>query len=173
MLQKIFRLHYKIMFNVGKFLIQKSYPLNQFGSLLINNVLTQNLKLDFGLEIMGIEKLNKSKSIHLTLNNYLLLEANDLLPSIFYILQSEPLIKEFSEYKIIFCAAISEYKEFSLHSNFLIEPNTTILNYYDHYKNNLKYLSRKNYNTNNIDIIKVQIWNVDHLRYKNLYINKI
>ena len=170
MLKKIFRIHYKLMFYIGNILIKKSYPLNHFGSYLINSVLTKNLKLDFGLEIINIKKLNKSKSINLTLNNHLQLEANELLPSIFYIIKSEPAIKEFSEFKIVFCTAISEYKEFSLHTNFLIEPNTTILDYYNHYKNNLKYLNKKNYNTNNIDIIIIKIWNVDHLRSKNIYI---
>ena len=173
MLKQIFRIHYKLIFYTGKFLIQKSYPLNKFGSYLIDTVLTKNLKLDFGLQIINIEKSSKFKSINLTLSNNLLLEANELLPSIYYILQSEPIIKEFSDYKIIFCTAVSEYKEFSLHNNFLIEPNTTILDYYNHYKNNLKYLAKKNYNANNIDIIKIKIWSVDHLRSKNIYINKI
>ena len=46
MLKKIFRIHYKLMFYIGNILIKKSYPLNHFGSYLINSVLTQNLKLD-------------------------------------------------------------------------------------------------------------------------------
>ncbi len=176
MFKTIFVTHYKFIFYMGKKLVKKSYPLNKFGSYLINKVLTKcgsTIKLDFGLKIINIEKLKKSKSIIITLSNYQLLEANDLLPSIYYIVQSEPYIKEFSEYKIIFCKAVSEYKEFSLHNNFLIGPNTSILDYYHHYKNNLKYLNKKNYNTDSIDTIQIKIWSVDDLLSKNVYMNKI
>lgn len=172
MLKNFFKTKFLIMFHIGIFLIQKSYPLNKFGSYLINKVLTKNIKLNFGLEIIQLEHLTQSKCIILTLNNYLLLEANELLPSIFLIIQNEPKIKKFSEYKIIFCSAISEYKEFSLHNNFLIGPQTTILDYYNHYKNNLKYLIKTNYNPNNINLIKIKIWNMDHFKYKNIYLNK-
>ena len=73
MLKNFFNTKFLIMFHIGIFLIQKSYPLNKFGSYLINKVLTKNIKLNFGLEIIQLEHLTQSKCIILTLNNYLLL----------------------------------------------------------------------------------------------------
>lgn len=175
MINKLITNYLKLKFFLGKFIMKNSFKYNKYGSLLINNVLntqfTQNIQLDLGLSILKIEKNNKSKSINILLSNQLLLEGEDLLPSIFCLIQTESQIKNYSQNKVIFCVAISEHVEFPLHTNFLIEPSTTILDYYNHYINYLKYLKKENYDTKDIKFIKVKIWKVDHLRSKNIYIN--
>ena len=81
------------------------------------------------------------------------------------------LFKNFNNNIVIFCTAIAEHVEFPLHTNFLIEPKTTILDYYNHYINYLKYLKKENYNTKEIKFIKVKIWKVDHFKSKNIYLH--
>ena len=165
----------KLKFILGKFLIKKSSKFQKLGSFLITNVLTrqlvENIELDLGLSIINIEKNIRSKSSYILLYNPLLLEAEDFLPSIFYIIRTDPKIKNFNNNIVIFCTAIAEHVEFPLHTNFLIEPKTTILDYYNHYINYLKYLKKENYNTKEIKFIKVKIWKVDHFKSKNIYLH--
>ena len=168
MLNKLMFLYYNTLFFIGNQFFKYSYPLNKLGSYFINKVLSKNVNIDFGLHIVQLKKLDSLNCIDLTLSNYLLLNVNQLLPAIFCIVTSHPQIQQLGQFKIIFCIAISNQNQFSLHNNFLINPTTTILDYYDHYKSHLRYLNKSNYDTFNINFINIKIWNMDDLKNKHI-----
>jgi hypothetical protein len=57
--------------------------------------------------------------------------------------------------------------------NFLIAPTTTILDFYSHYQENLLELTRKAYNLDNIEFVKVTVWDMDKMRNAHIQTNSV
>jgi len=93
------------------------------------------------------------------------LEGKELLECIFNSVTSSEMFKSFGNKKIMILSAVLETKkEHNLHSNILVENDTTFEEYYNEISFDLDNYYNLEYGYNNEAIIRyiVKIWNCDH-----------
>jgi hypothetical protein len=138
--------------------------------LLINHIIKNNINL--GLEILEYE-YNKNRDIlNIKIKNNFMLPYYKLLPNIYLTLVTFEVFNSFSENKVFISNGQSIHGNyFMLHNNFLINKDTTLLQFYEDFTPNYNHLSLTNYAINDILIVLIKCFNLDDIKNKNIKIN--
>jgi hypothetical protein len=117
------------------------------------------------------------RCLTITMNNPKTLEGKELFEEIFKALKLNEEFNKFGNSKIIILSAILESaQEHNLHSNILIDNNTTFEDYYNEISNELDRYNNIEYGYGNESILRfvVKVWNCDHkgktLIFKDSYL---
>ena len=129
---------------------------------------------DKSMKIIDIT-LNSDRMITFRIHNTALLEGKEAIQCVFHHLTTNDVFINFSDTKIIFMIAEYDDCERSYHKNVLITNDTTFDQYWAEIKNyvNDKYLSGStSYAQSVVKVYKVIVWDVHHLRNKNIKIHR-
>jgi hypothetical protein len=117
------------------------------------------------VQILEIKFNRNMRCLTITMNNPKTLEGKELFEEIFKALKLNEEFNKFGNSKIIILSAILESnQEHNLHSNILIDNDTTFENYYNEISNELDKYNNLEYGYGNESILRfvVKVWNCDH-----------
>jgi len=133
--------------------------------IIFNNSETETLKI---LEI----KTNKNmRCLTITMSNDNLLAGEELFKGIYNTIITNKEFIAFGYSKIIILSCVLEdFKEVNLHSNVLINNDTSFTEYYTEISNDLSGYNNLEYGYQNLNIITftVKVWNCDNLQNLNI-----
>jgi hypothetical protein len=152
-------------------LFDKRSSIGKVSANLLDKILEIYPEIDFGIEIIDFEYLKDHRCVNIRIKNTNKLPYHKLLPTLYFKLQCNEMFQQFASFKVIISTAQTPASYYSMHDNFLITPNTTILDFYYHYLENLLELTRKSYNLDNIEFINMKVWNMDDQRNKHIKFN--
>jgi hypothetical protein len=132
--------------------------------LLIEILTTQNLE-GRELQILEINQNKNMRCLKITMVNNNLLEGDELFKGIYKTLMNNKDFLKFGFQKIIILSVVlASDQEYNLHSNILINNNTTFKEYYSTISHELERYNNLQYGYHNELISRYQIltWNVDN-----------
>ena len=144
-----------------------------FISFCLVYILIMRNKIIIKLNVLELSYDRSMRSLDITLSNPNLLEDKELFESIYQTLFNLPEFKQFGYDKIlILSCSLASGQIYNLHSNILINNNTSFDTYYNTLEKELTNYNNLQYGYHNEAIInyKVKVWNVDNK--KNLIIKK-
>lgn len=127
------------------------------------------------LQILEINKDRNMRCLKISMINNNLLDGETLFKGIYETIMNNLEFKEFGFQKIIILSVVlSSNKEQNLHSNILIDNDTTFDDYYSFVYNELEKYNTLQYGYHNEEIIRyvIKAWNVDNkknLKIKDTY----
>lgn len=105
------------------------------------------------------------------LSNISLLEGETLFREIYNSIFSSKEFINFGNTKIIILYAITPSQTFTLHCNVLVTNNTTYETYYQLIKDKINYIyETDNYELDVFTLFEMHVWNIDHVKNKNIKI---
>src|ERR1700753_2047068 len=144
-----------------------------FISFCLVYILIMRNKIIIKLNVLELSYDRSMRSLDITLSNPNLLEDKELFESIYQTLFNLPEFKQFGYDKIlILSCSLASGQIYNLHSNILINNDTSFDTYYNTLEKELTNYNNLQYGYHNEAIInyKVKVWNVDNK--KNLIIKK-
>ena len=126
------------------------------------------------MKIVGITRFS-NRMITFHIQNTQLLEGKEALRCVFDILTKNETFIQFSETKVIFTVAEYDDCKLSYHKNVLITRETTFNDYWEEIQDyvNEKYLSSTTgYGLSVVNKYLVTVWDIDHLKNKNIKIER-
>lgn len=155
------------IFSVLLYFIVLLYYLNY---TLMEFLIFVNLDLSF-LKILEIKTNKNERSLRITMGNENLLEGEKLFKGIYNTIMNNEEFRSFGYRKIIILSCVLEdFKECNLHSNVLIDNDTSFADYYNEILNDLSGYNNLEYGYNNLNIIRytVKVWNCSNLNNLNI-----
>ena len=138
--------------------------------LLIEFLIHKGLNSNKDLQILEINQDRNMRCLKITLVNNNLLEGEDLFKGIYKTLMNNKTFLNFGFQKIIILSVVlvSE-KEHNLHSNILINNDTTFNEYYKAISHELDRYNNLQYGYHNEEISRYVMlaWNVDNKKFIN------
>lgn len=137
---------------------------------LIELIIYHNMEPSI-LQILEVNKTNRSLSITMTNDN--LLTGEELFKGIYNTIMKNEEFTNFGFQKIIILSCtLEDFKELNLHSNVLIDNNTTFIEYYNSIINDLSGYNNLEYGYQNLNIVRftIKAWNCDNLNNLNIKI---
>lgn len=125
------------------------------------------------LQILEVNHNKNMRCLKITMVNNSLLEGEDLFKGIYKTLMNNKDFLNFGFQKIIILSCVLEdFKEFNLHSNTLIDNDTTFTDYYQEISNDLQNYNNLEYGYHNLNIVRfvIKAWNCDNLNNLNIKI---
>jgi hypothetical protein len=139
--------------------------------LLLLVIYYKGFQIESGLQILEINRDRNLRSLNISMVNNNLLEDEYLFRAIFKTIYNNEEFLNFGYYKIIILSVVLvSDKEHSLHSNILINNETTFEEYYSFIKNELDRYNNlaHGYHNELISRFIVKAWNVDNDRNKEI-----
>ena len=144
-----------------------------FFSFTLIELLIYHNKDESTLKLLEVKTDNDLRCLTLTMENEYLLTGEELFNGIYNTIMSNEEFKSFGFQKIIILSCVlNDYKEFNLHSNVLIDNDTTFVDYYSEISNDLTNYNNLEYGYHNLNIVRyvIKAWNCDNLNNLNIKI---
>jgi hypothetical protein len=190
---KFLQTNYKLLLGILIGIFTSSLNLNILGSLfellqiagyicallyflsftLLEILIMRNLE-PLSLKLLEVKTNNNMRCLTLTMSNENLLDGKDLFQGIYNTIVNNEEFKAFGSRKIIILSCMLEdFKEFNIHSNVLIDSNTTFTDYYNSIINDLTGYNNLEYGYHNLNIITytIKAWNCSNLNNLNIKIS--
>lgn len=169
---KIEGFHMIFLLDISKYLLYFLALLYFLSFTLIELLIYHNKELSL-LKLIEVKTNPNMRCLTLTMENDNLLTGEELFNGIYNTIMSNNEFKSFGFQKIIILSCVLEdFKEFNLHSNTLIDNDTTFVDYYSEISNDLTNYNNLEYGYHNLNIVRyvIKTWNCDNLNNLNIKI---
>jgi len=125
------------------------------------------------LKVLEVKYNYNMRALSITMNNDNLLDGRELFEAIYNTIMSNDEFINFGFQKIIILTCmLDDYKEYNLHSNVLINNDTTFTEYYNEISNDLSGYHNLEYGYHNLNIVRytVKVWDCSNLNNLNIKI---